>query len=386
MYNIFGKNKELIHNFAGFFICKSLNNEIMVNKREEECLAELSKEVFNNVEVKMLRLAMSPSVDQGELDSSLAGWNIEQASVKSQTIAFNLSITHPEISFPKECEPVLQRMRFSCRERYLTILPHFVKVIKVLESRGIKYIILKGGAMRVYRPAYPRWTSDIDILVPGVQYKEALEIFKNQGYTLFKSIHSTGLEDPVTKQSFVDIHRFVGTGTIKAKLLSRDLACRALSLKFSSSSATVPCPEDMVFISLVNFWKNVTDVTSENSMANLCFDLKFLEDYSGGLNWDIIRSDARTTDTVEAVYISKRLLGSVLPDFFPEGFIDEDVDPARLRKLISRTRYTRSSVSVLRDFTLSGAIKNATNLSKYFLYRAKFFFVKRFHLLFDKDS
>ena len=84
MYNIFGKNKELIHNFAGFFICKSLNNEIMVNKREEECLAELSKEVFNNVEVKMLRLAMSPSVDQGELDSSLAGWNIEQASVQSQ--------------------------------------------------------------------------------------------------------------------------------------------------------------------------------------------------------------------------------------------------------------------------------------------------------------
>ena len=103
------------------------------------------------------------------------------------------------------------------------------------------------------------------------------------------------------------------------------------------------------------------------------------------MNWDIIRSDAMITDTVEAVYISKRLLGSVLPDFFPEGFIDEDVDPSKLRKLISRTRYTRNSVSVLRDFSLPGAIKNAKSLSQYFLYRAKFFFVKRFHLLFDKD-
>jgi hypothetical protein len=361
------------------------DNRIMLRIKDEFYLTELTREVFDEVEIKMLRLAMSPVITQAELDSALCGWDIHKAGSKGQTIAFNISKTHPEVSFPKEYLNVLHRIGLSCRERYLTILPHFVKVIKVLEAKGLDFIILKGGAMRVYRPDYPRCTADVDILVPGSHYKKALDIFKNKGYSLFKSIHSTGLKDPATGQSLVDIHRFVGIGTIKAKRLSRELAGRALTLKFSSTTAIVPCPEDMVFISLVNFWKNVTDITSENSMANLCFDLKFLKDYSGGLNWDIVRSDARTTDTVEALYISKRLLEAVLPDFFPEGFIDEDIDSSKLRKLISRTRYTRNSVSVLRDFSLLGAIKNASSLSQYFFYRVKFFFVKRFHLIFDKD-
>ena len=179
----------------------------------------------------------------------------------------------------------------------------------------------------------------------------------------------------------MDIHRFVGIGTVKAKILNKDLVRRSISLPFSSLTVRVPSPEDMVFISLVNFWKNVMERTSDNSVANLCFDLKFLKEYNGALNWEIIRSEAIATDTVEAVYIAKKILSEVLPDFFPTKFIEGDIDPYKLAKLISRMCYTRDSVRVLRQFNLSEAFKNIGSLSKYFLYRCKFFVVKRFHLI-----
>lgn len=353
----------------------------MRSQRADEILERISHEVFNNHEVDMLHLAFSPSVSQERLNSVLEGWDLNEGDIKCRTIAFNLAKTHPEISFPEKYLKTLQDIKLSCRERYLMILSHFLKIIKVLDSKGIDYLLLKGGAMRVYRPDFSRWTADLDILVPEERYKEAQETIESIGYIPFKSIHSTGFKDPATRQAFVDIHRFVGIGTVKAKILNEDLVRRSISLPFSSLTVRVPSPEDMVFISMVNFWKNVMERSSDNSVANLCFDLKFLKEYNGALNWDIIRSEAIATDTVEAVYIAKKILSEVLPDFFPIKFIEGDIDPSKLAKLVSRTCYTRDSVRVLRQFNLSEAFKNIGSLFKYFLYRCKFFVVKRFHLI-----
>ena len=174
-------------------------------------------------------------------------------------------------------------------------------------------------------------------------------------------------------------------GTGKEKLFNDILAKRAITLPFSSLSVKVPSPEDMVFISLVNFWKNVTYKTSERSVANLCFDLKFLKEREGGLNWDTIRSNALTTESVETVYLASRLLDGIIPGFFPDGFLEEEADLKKVETLMAQTLHTRNVLCPLQDeigeFNIIKALKEGKPFFKYIFLRAKYFLLKRFSRL-----
>ncbi|MBR5176081.1 MAG: nucleotidyltransferase family protein [Bacteroidales bacterium] len=333
----------------------------------------------------MIRLALSPVISQDELDSVVEGWDAASAPFNSQIIAFNLAKNHPEVSFPKNIQPLLQQAAIFSRKRHLEILPHFSRVVKVLENKEIPFILIKGGAMRAYRPERPRWTADIDILVPEDKYEEVLKETEKMGYILHRSPHSSGLREPSSDQDFVDIHHYVSMDTGKERNLNEPLTIRAITLPFSSSSVKVPCPEDMVFISLVNFWKNVTHISRENSkisFANLCFDLMFLNDRSGGLDWDVIRTNARITGSVETVYLAARVLDLIIPGFFPKSFMEEETANHRVKKLISRTLFTRNVICPLRDeigeFDFGKALKQKRNPFKYIYLRVKYFIVKRF--------
>ena len=360
-------------------------NSIMGSKKVDINIKAIARELFSERDVKMIRLALSPVIKQSELDSVVDGWDAATAPFNSQIIAFNLAKNHPEVSFPKEIQPILQQAAILSRKRHLEILPHFSKVIKVLENKEIPFILIKGGAMRAYRPERPRWTADIDILVPEEKYEEALKDTEKLGYILHRSPHSSGLRELSSDQDFVDIHHYVSMDTGKERNLNDPLFGRTLSLPFSASTVRVPCPEDMVFISLVNFWKNVTHISRENSkisFANLCFDLIFLRDRDGCLDWDIIRTDAEITGSVEVVYLATSLLDNILPGFFPERFLEAEVDFRMVKRLMSRTLFTRNVLSPLRDkigeFNIKKATSQKRNPFKYIYLRVLYFIVKRF--------
>ena len=313
-------------------------------------IKSIAQELFSERDIKMIRLALSPIIAQDELDSVVDGWDAASAPFNSQIIALNLAKNHPEVAFPKEIQPILQQAAILSRKRHLEILPHFSRVVKVLDNKEIPFILIKGGAMRAYRPERPRWTADIDILVPEDKYEYALKEAGKLGYILHRSPHSSGLREPS-----------------------------------SASTVKVPCPEDMVFISLVNFWKNVTHISRENSkisFANLCFDLIFLRDRSGGLDWDVIRTNASITGSVETVYLAARVLDHVIPGFFPERFLEKEADPNMVNRLMSRTLFTRNVICPLRDkigeFDFRKAMKQDRNPFRYIYLRTKYFVLKRF--------
>ena len=354
----------------------------MGKEQVDSTLTKLAREVFSETDLKILRLAQLPTVSQNELDSALAGCDFKNYSTGSMTIAYNFATSHPEVAFPAEAKPFLNKVSARCRDRHIKLLSHFSRINSALNEKGVSFIVIKGGAMKSYRPDWTRWMSDVDILIPGDDFQEALEAVRGLGYIMGETRHSAGLRDPKTGQNVLDIHRFIPMGTGKEKIFNEILAKRSITLPFSSLSVKVLCPEDMVFISLVNFWKNVTYKTSERSVANLCFDLKFLKDREGDLDWKTIRSNALMTGSVEEVYLAVKLLECVVPGFFPEGFLEADADFDKAEKILSTTLHTRNVLCPLQDeigeFNIIKALKEGKPFFKYISLRAKYFFLKRF--------
>lgn len=351
----------------------------MEKESSDNKIATLSGEIFDDLEARMLRLAMSDGESHEDIESVLDGCGIGNKPFKTQIIAFNLFKSHPEIQISKETTLALMRAKVTCRERYLQILPHLLKILKTLDDREIRILLIKGGAMKAYRPDCPRWMADVDIVVPEDKYEEAVELSEKVGYKPLKRLHSTDLKDPVSGQTFVDIHHYISTNTNKGYMLNDGLWKRAINIpvSFFPHHVLVPCPEDMMFISLVNFWKNVNDMTSEGSVASLFFDLKLLKEYKDDFDWEIVRSDAMVTGTVETACFSVRLLESIMPGFFPDNFLGSDISLAKLDKLIERTVSSRTVLGLVRNFNLIGAIKNVKCFINYTYYRAKTFILKR---------
>lgn len=363
---------------------------MMGKEQVESILAKLALDLFSETDLKILRLTQLPIVSQEDVDSALVENALTNPSSASFTIAYNFATIHPEISFPEEVKPLLAKVGIRCRDRHMKLLSHFSKINSALNERGVSFIVIKGGAMKSYRPEWTRWMSDVDILIPGDDFREALDAVRGLGYIIGETHHSAGLRDPKTGQNVLDIHRFIPMGTGKEKLFNDILAKRAITLPFSSLSVKVPSPEDMVFISLVNFWKNVTYKTSERSVANLCFDLKFLKEREGGLNWDTIRSNALTTESVETVYLASRLLECIVPGFFPNGFLEEETDLKKAETLLAQTLHTRNVLCPLQEeigeFNIIKALKEGKPFFKYVFLRAKYFFLKRFPGRAQKNS
>ena len=298
----------------------------MEKESSDNKIATLSGEIFDDLEARMLRLAMSDGESHEDIESVLDGCGIGKKPFKTQIIAFNLFKSHPEIQISKETTLALMRAKVTCRERYLQILPHLLKILKTLDDREIRILLIKGGAMKAYRPDCPRWMADVDIVVPEDKYEEAVELSEKVGYKPLKRLHSTDLKDPVSGQTFVDIHHYISTNTNKGYMLNDGLWKRAINIpvSFFPHHVLVPCPEDMMFISLVNFWKNVNDMTSEGSVASLFFDLKLLKEYKDDLGPSFkIKNFFPITDL-------KELLDNIKNDKSPEG---NDIDGIILQRI-----------------------------------------------------
>lgn len=330
---------------------------------------------------RLLELSFSSGITQDELDAFLGSWDIEAAPIQSVMLLAYLKRVHPELAFPEKINPRLQGVLTFCRFQNLKLSSHFHKIAEALRKDGVPFLLLKGGAMKVYRPDFPRWMADMDILAKEGTFRAAVASVRNLGYEPFKSAHSHDMRLPGTKENIVDIHRFLHMDTGKERLLNEDLFRRARKVPMFSSEGLVPCPEDMVFISLVNFWNNVSYKTSAGSVVSTFFDLKYLVDGTPGFDWGIVRADALKTGSAEAVYLATRLLDSFIPEVLPKDFLAADVNPKKINRIARRAEYNREVLFLLRedigDFNIPATIKSGRNIWEYLRLRTRFFFLKR---------
>lgn len=346
-----------------------------------QVLTILTQEVLTAEERQLLSFALAPSVSQESLDTFLEGWDIEDSPFPSILLLSYLMKTHPDLSFPDSVMPRLKGVLTYCRFQNLKLFAHFTKIAAKLASLQIAMVVLKGGAMKVYRPDFPRWMGDIDILVREQDFRQAADAIEAMGYRPLKCAHSWDFCVGETQEGAVDLHRYFQMNTGKESSLNEGLFARAQEVNVASGKCLLPCREDMVFISLVNLYKNLSGKTSSGSVLNTFIDLDYFLGHRDGFDWDIVRDNAHKTGTEIQVCLSAAFVSTLLPQAFPEDFLDGWMDSDLAGRQCLELLYQREIISPLRaEIGVSNVIKAFKTVRPILPYigrRIRLFFLKR---------
>ena len=353
----------------------------MKKTRGDNYRKRLVSDMFGETDRKLSQLSLLQTISQEELDLSLEGWDIESAPIQTVMLASFIMKNHPELVFPEKYIPRLKGVLTFCRFQYLKLVSHVTRVMKTLEQKQIVALVIKGGAMKAYRPDFPRWMSDIDIVVAEKDYQKAFNLIKHLGYKPLHRPHSIDMRIPGTEDGVIDIHRYIKTGTGDTTALNEVLFSRAKPCRMFSSECLVPCREDMVFISLVNYFSNILFKASPENMATVFLDIMHLVNTEDGFDWEIVKEDARKTGSVERLYIIGNLSDDIAPGVLPARFLEEDANMDVVSALYRRIDYNRNVLAPLRKQIVTPnimkSIKTYRPLWKYFWLRCKLFFLKR---------
>lgn len=108
--------------------------------------------------------------------------------------------------------PVCDASVEQCKATYMRIMYEQDRLIKLFDSDGIPFVVLKGSAAAIYYPhPYLRSMGDIDVLVPRSAYSLASELLHDNGYVF---IHEN-YRHVVFSKNGVEIelhHRFSSSG------------------------------------------------------------------------------------------------------------------------------------------------------------------------------
>jgi len=289
----------------------------------DEIILKQGNEVMSDLDRKLLGMALSDDISQTELDDFLKGWDIEASPIKTVMLVAYLMKTRPALNFPAAVTPRLNGVLSFCRFQNLKREAHFSKVGETLRKEGIPFAILKGGAMKVYRPDFPRWMNDIDMIVPSDKYERAVDVVMSMGYDKpMATDHSVDLHLPGSDEGLIDIHKHLEMFTGNEDSLNDRLFARAEERDIFSTIGYLPGREDMVFISLVNFYKNISKNQTRESSLTTFYDIKYLLAGKADFDYSIIKENARITGGEFQVLYASKLIDAVVPGLIPESFVD----------------------------------------------------------------
>ena len=120
--------------------------------------------------------------------------------------------------------------------------------------------------------------------------------------------------------------------TGKEEALNDGLFARAMDRRLFSVQGLLPCPEDMVFIALVNLYKNLAKNQTQESSLTTFFDLKYLISLKEDFNTEIVLEDARVSGGAFEVLFASKLAESVVPGLFPAGWMGKMEIPGKAFK------------------------------------------------------
>ena len=317
----------------------------------EKAALRQSESVISASDKALLKMALDENLTQQEVDRFMGGWDIEAAPIKTVMLVAYLMKTHPDIAFPPAVVPRLNGVLTFCRFQNLKRLAHFSKIGAAFNKAGIPFVILKGGAMKVYRPDFPRWMDDVDLLVREADFKQAVGKAMELGYGApMITDHSIDLHLPDSSEGIVDIHRRLELFTSQESAYYENLFSRAARKLMFSVQGLLPSPEDMVFIALVNFYKNMIKHQSHESTLTTFFDISFLLSSHPGFDWDVVRSNARSTDTAYPVYFSALIIDSVIPGILPADLLTAGwMDKKERKRQTVDFLFQREIVSTAKD-------------------------------------
>ena len=316
----------------------------------EDVILTQGDEALGDLDRRLLKLALDEGTTQEDIDAFVKDWDIEAAPIRSVMLMAYIMKTRPDLEFPATISPRLKGVLSFCRFQNLKREAHLSKVGKALNKEGIPFAILKGGAMKVYRPDFPRWMNDIDIIVPESFYRRVVDIVMALGYDKpMVTDHSVDLHLPGSDEGLLDIHDRLEMFTGKEEAFNDGLFVRSQEVPMFSVTGLLPSPEDMVFIALVNLYKNLAKNQTPESSLTTFFDMKYLIARKPDFDWSIVKDNAKKTGTEFQIYYSVVFLSSIIPDAFPPMLTESDLSDKEFENQLVDFLFKRDVLSKARD-------------------------------------
>ena len=166
-----------------------------------------------------------------------------------------------------------------------------------LKEKNIPFLLAGDMAMRGYFPDYQRWIGGLDILVPASEYDLALETLSS-----------------MVKDKQVNLHKAWDNSVMRR------------------ANGQLPCPEDLVFLALVDVYETIIRKGSLKNNLNLIVDINKLAEKSGGLDHGIIWENACSAGVEFQVFFAEAVVGSVLHGVLPDNLPESSLSEKQLEK------------------------------------------------------
>lgn len=265
----------------------------------------------------LLKCVFANNINQPMLDDCLEKCDIEVMGGAKCLLLSYLMHEHPELKFSSYSGPRIRGLINFWRFRNLKTLSHFSKIGKALNTNHIPMLLFKGGAMKLLRPELSRSMGDVDILIPQDRIDEAVCLCANLGflYDRADSKHAIGFHTPT--EDAVDIHYALYEPGTDLRTLHDRLFSRAASRKAFGVDVLLPCHEDLFFLVLANFTKNLREHTSLKGLYLALCDCHFLLRDKPDFRWEIVREDAKNSDKELEVRFAAEFMNRIVPETIP---------------------------------------------------------------------
>jgi hypothetical protein len=266
----------------------------------------------------LLNLVFAEKPTQELLDESMRVCDIEALGAHKSLLLSYLMYEHQELQFPEYAGPRLKGLITYFRFANMKVLAHFSKIGKALNEARIPMLLFKGGAMKVLRPELSRPMSDVDILVPAGRMDEAVHIGESLGYEHTREESRHGVDFHTETESAVDVHHSIFDPGKDPRLFHNRLFARAAPRHAFGVDFLLPCHEDLCFLVMTNFTKNLREHTTLKGLYYALCDSRFLQKDKAGFNWGIVRENAAGSGKEPEVRFAAEFMNAVVPGIIPD--------------------------------------------------------------------
>lgn len=280
-------------------------------------LESLREKYVRRIDQEYLNFIFTEKPTQQALDDCLERCDIETLGAGKCILLSYLMAAHPELSLSSYAGPRINGLITYYRFANTKTLSHFSRIGKAYNAAKIPMLLFKGGAMKVLRPNLPRPMGDADVLVPAERIGEATKIGEDLGYEHVKEESKHAVDFHTATESAVDVHHSLFDTQRDLKPLYEKMWSRAKLEKAFGVEFYLPCREDLCFLVMTNFTKNLREHTSLSGLYFALEDTRFLQQ-GENFDWNIVRENASLAGRELEVAFAAEFMNNIIPGIIPD--------------------------------------------------------------------
>jgi len=345
----------------------------------DNLLDRIREDLMTSQDVRLLRMTLSESPVQQELDDFLSVWDLEVEGASKALLMSYFMKAHPDLQYPAYVGPRLRGLLEYYRFHNIKLIAQFKRIVSKLREAGIEVTIFKGGAMKHLRPNLSRAMSDIDVIVADSDYEKAGKVIADMGYYISWDEHSFDVHTEKDGEGILDVHKFIPMLTGHETYIMDEVNARSKDAVLFGVPGKILCEEDMVFSLLVNLSRNIMNNTSKAGILYTFIDVKYLLDSRPDFDWNIVSENARKAGAEKIMAFAVRFMDNVVPGLVKNPApVSED----QIQEIATLVKYRRYLLCPLQERShqlgVSTVLANPRLIPDFIKVRPRYTFLKLF--------